>query len=439
MERIRPSEHKKQELKAFLDGGMKGELAQVGEAVGPLSEFIKLSVEKTLQEILEAEQDEYLGRNHYERNLIPGEERRLYRNGYEPAKLKTAEGVLEVSRPQVRGGGEPYRSELWERLAKTSEQLRRLITEMYVLGLSDRDVEEALSRSLGGFIVSKSKASQITDELYADYERFKERDLSGFDVAYLFIDAVYEPLRRYGSRTGIMCCWAYLGDGSRVLLDMTTSNSESLEACLDFLRGMVGRGLKTPLTITTDGAGGLIGAVDRIWPKSVRIRCWFHKMQNLEAKVPEPLWPEFKSRVVDIRDAPDRSSAEVRLAALLERWEERLPEACRCLRDDSAASLNHLLAPIRHRLYVRTTNLIERTFVEERRRTEVIPHLWDEKSLLKLVFGVLMRVSHRWCRPAFSIAEEIMIKNMRAEMFGENPPTDIIRPPKRKRSHLRVR
>jgi transposase-like protein len=411
MKKITPSETKKQALKELLRGkvGIKDE-------EGCLSEFIRLSVEKTLQELLEKEQEETLGRARYERRG----ETKVYRNGYEPGRLKTGEGIMEVEKPQIRGLNEPYRSDIWLRLSRTSEQLRQLIMEMYTLGMSTLDVEQALQRALGGFVLSKSSVSEITQELTVEYEAFKRRDLSGFDVAYLFIDMIYEPLRRYGSKTGVMCCWAYLTDGGKVLLDMTLGNGESYELSIDFLRGMVQRGLRTPLSVTTDGAKGLIKAVEAMWPKSKRIRCWFHKMQNLQSKVPAKAWHEFKALIEDMRDAPTWEEGQLRMERIVEKYKDLFPEACRCLQEDAEASLNHLLVPVRHRRYVRTTNLVERSFVEERRRTKTIPHLWDEKSMVKLCFATMIRVSDRWSQRQFSQQEQNMIIQLRNQFLGEN-------------------
>src|SRR5262249_43920208 len=144
--------------------------------------------------------------------------------------------------------------------------------------------------------------------------------------------------------------------------------------------------LQTPVTITTDGAPRLIKAVDLVWPRSLRIRCWFHKRQNLAQKVPPQAWPAFKALVVDMRDAPSSEEGHRRLQQLLVQYQRTFPEARKCLEDDAEASLNHLKVPARHQQDVRTSNLAERAFEEERRRTEVIPHLWDEASLLQLVF-----------------------------------------------------
>jgi putative transposase len=410
--KIAPSERKAQELQALLQGQCG---AESGEEL--LSTLVRLSTERVLQEALEQEQAEALGRERYERR----QGTLGYRNGYERGTLKTAEGVLRMQVPQIRGREEPYRSELWSQVAKTSEVLKQRIVEMYAGGLSQRDIEYSLEKALGQFIVSKSTVSELTDRLTEEYEAFHSRDLSGYEVAYLFMDAVYEPLRRWGSKTGVFCVWAICVDGRKVLLTLSTANSESYESCLEVLRDLVKRGLPTPVTITTAGAAGLTKASDAIWPKTLRIRCWFHQMQNLQQKVPPQAWPEFKALVMDMRDAPTVTAAEHRRQAIVTRYQRDFPEACRCLLDDGEASLNHLYVPQRHQPYVRTSNLAERAFEEERRRTKVIPHLWDEGSVVKLVFAVLIRVSERWGKKCFSEFEQQQIRSLRRQRQLDEP------------------
>jgi putative transposase len=410
--KIAPSEQKAQELQALLQGQLE---AESGEEF--LSTLVRLATERVIQEALEEEQAAALGRGRYERR--GGEQG--YRNGYERGTLKTAEGVLRVQVPQVRGQEAPYRSQLWSHVAKTSEVLKRLIVEMYAGGLSQRDIEYGLEKAVGQFILSKSAVSALTDSLTQEYEAFRTRDLSGYDVAYLFMDAVYEPLRRWGSRTGVFCVWAICVDGRKVLLTLSTANSESYESCLEVVRDLVKRGLQTPVTITTDGAAGLTKALDAIWPKALRIRCWFHKMQNLQQKIPPQAWPEFKQLVVDMRDAPSVAEAERRRQLLVNRYQRDFPEACRCLLDDADASLNHLYVPQRHQQFVRTSNLAERAFEEERRRTKVIPHLWDEGSVVKLVFAVLIRVSERWGKKCFSPFEQHQLRSLRRQRHLDEP------------------
>ena len=405
--RIAPSEQKAQALRALLEGQMEG---QKGEEL--LSLLVRLSTERVLQEALEHEQAETLGRGRYEARG----ERHGYRNGYENGTLKTAEGVLRVKVPQIRGQDEPYRSQLWRNVGVTSDVLKRLILEMYVGGMSQRDIEYSLEKAVGQFVLSKSTVSELSESLTEEYEAFRTRDLSGEAVAYLFIDTVYEPLRRWGNKTGVLCVWAICEDGRKILLSLSTTNSASYESCLEVLRELTKRGMQPPVTITTDGAPGLTKAVDAMWPQSLRIRCWFHKMQNLQQKVPALAWPEFKALVVDMRDAPTLEAARERRQAIVERYQREFPEACRCLLDDAEASLNHLAVPQRHQQYVRTSNLAERAFVEERRRTKVIPHLLDERSLVQLVFAVLIRVSDRWGKKGFSEFEQQQIRSLRRRL-----------------------
>ena len=194
----------------------------------------------------------------------------------QPGTLKSAEGVLRLQLPQIRGGEEPCRSKLWSKLSTTSEALKDLVVEMYAHGMSQRDIEQAL----GQFVLSKSSVSQISESLSEDYEAFKSRDLSGFDAAYLFIDAVYEPLRRYGCNTGVLCCWGICSDGSRVLLDLTLANNESQAAVTEFLQGMIRHGLRAPLTMTSDGAPGLIAALEATWPRAFRVRAGFTRCRT---------------------------------------------------------------------------------------------------------------------------------------------------------------
>jgi transposase-like protein len=175
---------KPQELQALVQGQLEG---QSGEEL--LSTWVRLSTERVLQEAWEDEQALALGRERYERR--GGQQG--YRNGYEPGTVKTAEGVLRVEVPQIRGRADSSRSELWSQVAKTREVLKRLIVEMYAGGLSQRDMEYSLEKALGQFVLSKSTVSELTDTLTQEYEVFRSRDLSGDEVADLFMDAGSEP------------------------------------------------------------------------------------------------------------------------------------------------------------------------------------------------------------------------------------------------------
>ena len=114
-----------------------------------------------------------------------------------------------VQVPQVRDAPETYRSRLMTFLRGNSDVLERLAVEMYARGLSTRDIEIALEEATASRLLSRTAVSQITEVLWAEYEAFAERDLSSFEVEYLFLDAVYESLRQQGGgKEGNLCAWA---------------------------------------------------------------------------------------------------------------------------------------------------------------------------------------------------------------------------------------
>jgi putative transposase len=321
-----------------------------------------------------------------------------------------------VKLPQSRGGEEPSRSPLGRQGAPTSDVRKRLIVEMYGGGMAQRDMEDSLESALGQFLLSQSTVSERSDRLSQEYEAWRTRDLRPEAVAYLFIDTVYEPWRRGGQKTGVLGVGAICEEGRQGLLSLSTTKSESYERCVEVVRGLVKRGLQTPVTITTDGALGLTKALDAMWPQSLRIRCWFHKRQNLPQKVPARAGPEFQALGVDMREAPTREKAAERRDALVERYQREFPEAWRGLVDDAEASLHPLTVPQRPQPEVRTSNLGERALVAERRRTKVIPHLFDESSLGNLVFGVLLGVSDRWGKQCFSAVEQQQVRSLRGRL-----------------------
>jgi transposase-like protein len=392
-----------EERLAQMGQEMRDELAE-GRQIG--GSFFRRAGQMVVEHLLAAEVAEVLGRQGHER-LEDGQAG--YRNGYKTRQMRTAEGKTPVRVPQVRGLDEPYRSAIWQGLGRRSVNLDKLVAEMYVRGLSTRDIEDLLKEISDDdqtLLLSKSSVSQITEVLWEEYEAFTKRDLAGFDVVYLFADAVYESLRQQANcRQAILVTWGILSDGSKILLHMSLGNKESQSSWLEHFRSLVSRNLPAPLTVTSDGAPGLIAAIAAMWPESERIRCWFHKMANVLDKVPDSLREKIKRLLQDVRDAPDHETGQQRATALIEHYQKELPSAMMCLAEDLEASLNHLKLPTLHQKAVRTTNLAERGFEEERRRSKVIPKFRSEQECLKLVFGTLWRASERWRKVKFTALE----------------------------------
>jgi putative transposase len=415
MNRVPPSERIGESIALLLSRGLEGDGSVVAE-------LMRLGAQRFVQELVEREVTAFLGRGHYERRPA-GEELLGYRNGYRPKSMNTAEGPVPVQIPQVRGSAEPFHSQVVAFLERNSDVLERLVAEMYARGLSTRDIEDALRDATGERLLTRTDVSQGTESLWAEYLRFRDRKLNDFDVVYLFLDAIFEPLRRTGTvKDGVLVAWGILRDGRRVLLHMAMGSRESEENWLEFLRDRVRRGLGVPLSITTDGAPGLIAAVEAMWPKSIRIRCWAHKVRNILDKVPDEMRAEIKAYLAAVREAPNPDEGKKAAEAFIARYERQFPSAVRSFTDDLPASLAHLKLPAAHRKFVRTTNLIERSFEEERRRTKTIPRFFDEHSALKLVFGALTRATARWQRLRITDLEQRHIARLRHQLGLEPPP-----------------
>jgi transposase-like protein len=215
--KVAPSTQKAQALAQWLEGQSD---PQSGEAL--LSAFVRLATERGLQEALEQEQAEALGRSRYERQPT----RQGYRNGSEDGTVKTAEGVFWLQLPPVRGLREPYRSKLWAALGRTRAVLTRLIVERSAGGRSPRDLAQALEKARGHCVVSKSAVSDSTARLSHADEALRTRARSGFAIASLFLATGYAPLRRWGSKTGGLCVWGSWGDGRKVLRTLSTAHRE---------------------------------------------------------------------------------------------------------------------------------------------------------------------------------------------------------------------
>lgn len=384
-----------------------------------LAEMLELGSRKILQEALEAEVDEFLGRDWYAHS---DQKPKGYRNGYLSKDFKTPDGRMRVERPRVRDCEESFQSKLLDRLDNMTESLKTLTVEMYTRGLSTRDIEATLTDQQGEMLVSKSEASRMSDSLYEEYERWTGRDLSSYDVVYLYADGVYESVRKLSDNQTILCVWGICSDGRKVLLGLEAVASESAASWEAHFDDLIARGLPQPLFVVSDGGKGVKAALTKCFPYATRGRCIAHKMRNLMNKLPrdEQIRGPIKRKIKAVYYAPDRQTADQLAAALIEAYAGEYPNMIKCFQTDLEACLAHLKFPAGHRRYIRTTNLIERAFVESKRRTKVIPAHINEKGAMKLVYGSLIRVARNWRRVSMSKLELTQLKHLRKTMVPED-------------------
>jgi putative transposase len=375
------------------------QLLAVGVGDNPretLSELARLGARLIIQRAVEDEFDAWLGRARYERRPEYQRGLRNYesgmRNGFRPRTVQTAEGELEIEIPQVREAAETFASKLFPRTPKLlrTEPLKALVIGAFVRGLSMRDVE-SLCEQAGLGKLSRSTASRMCEELKERFEAFKRRSLYDVNVVALFLDATFVSVRPSGPKEGVLVAWGFTEEGERVLLAVMLGMREAYEDWLALGRDLIARGLGAPMLIVADGAPGLVKMIEQCWPASDRQRCCVHRARNLYAKLPERERERVKRAYWQaLDDAINERDAKQRLQALVDQLDkDGYTAAARCLADDLDALVVHLRYPTRHRRRWRSTNLLERSLGEVKRRTKVMGRFPGEDSCLTLVWAVL--------------------------------------------------
>jgi putative transposase len=244
---------------------------------------------------------------------------------------------------------------------------------------------------------------RICQQLAEEFTGWSTRSLADVELDYLYLDGTcfrYHP----GARAEpVLVAYGITSTGRPVFLGLAPAASEGHDPWVDFLGDLKARGLPPPVLVVTDGAPGLLSAVEQAFPAALRQRCLVHRLRNLLAKVPTGAQAEVKAAYWqifdDIQPPAGQAAAEEarrRAEAFAARHERTYPAAVACLASTLDELTVHLRFPREHWRRIRHTNLLERTFGETRRRTKVIGRLPGERSCLTLVWAVLDRASKGW-------------------------------------------
>ena len=422
--RVSPSERIRAQIDELIAGAERGSLLEHFEDVA------RAAVRLVFQTALEAEVTEFLGRERYAR----GErEREGSRNGYSDMTVKTTAGEVTLQRPKTRGTDEKFASRLLGSGVTRTNALESLVIAGFVRGLSVRDVEASLADALGPeATISKSTVSRVCEAIKDEFDAWKTRSLADVEVDYLFLDGSHFKMHPGAPAEPVLVAWAITSAGKPVFLGLEPGNAESTDAWAGFLRDLLGRGLRDPLLVISDGAPGLIGAVEVVLPDSLRQRCLIHRARNVLAKVPAHAQATIKAEywaIFDLGDdvvPGDAAVAEVsrRARAFATKWRKLYPAAVDCLEADFSHLITYLRFPTDHHGRIRHSNFIERTFGETRRRVKVIGRLPGERSCLSLVWAVLDRASRGWRGVQQTIPSVRLLAEIRRELFATVPIVD---------------
>jgi putative transposase len=402
------------------------------DLAGAVEQVARLGAQLLLQAALEAEVTTFLGRDRYERAATAEDGRAGMRNGYCPTTVKTTAGPVTLQRPKLRGTTERFASQLFGVGVTRTNALESLVIAGFVRGLSVRDVEAALLDALGpAATVSKSTVSRVCEQIKDEFQAWSSRRLDDVTLDYLFLDGSHFKYHANAGAEPVLAAWGIDTDGKPVFIGLDAAASESGDAWAGFLTDLGERGLACPLLVISDGAPGLISAVERTMGAALRQRCLIHRARNVLAKIPKNAQAEVKADYWAIFDVPDTvqpgpdavAHVQRRLDSFARRWRDSYPAAVKCLLADRDSLTVYLRCPREHWTRVRHSNFIERTFGETRRRVKVIGRLPGEHSCLSLVWAVLDRASAGWRGFTMTAAGLRLLQDLRRSLL--DPPTPL--------------
>jgi putative transposase len=274
----------------------------------PIEVIIRDRVRGFIEELVEAELDDALGRSRYQRPGTADMARRPagYRHGRRERQLLGSFGPVTFSVPRGRlnnadGTHREWHSEALPRYARMTKQVEALITGAYLSGTNTRRVRRALGALFKG-AVSKDTVSRTWRKVQADWEAWGRRSLAEEDVVRLILDGTVVRVRldRQATSISLLVVLGIRRNGQKVLLAVRNMGGESEAAWRSLLDDLIGRGLTAPSFVIIDGAAGLEKALGLVWPTVLMQRCTVHKHRNLLAHAPERLHEEISADYNDM-------------------------------------------------------------------------------------------------------------------------------------------
>ena len=365
-----------------------------------LEAFARQRMQQLLQRLLEEEVDGLLGRGRYERReaVDPAVG---YRNGFgKPRRVSLSSGTLTVRRPRVRGLTERFESRLLPAFKRRTEEVGRLLPELYLHGLALGDFDLALRGLLGeGAPLSPASIARLKAGWQAEYEFWRTRSVADLEVVYLWVDGIYVKAGLEKDKAAMLVVLAGLRDGRKVILAVESGYRESTESWAALLRDLKRRGLRAPKLVIGDGHLGIWGALTAIFPEAAEQRCWNHRIMNVLDKLPRTRQAEARSLLTKIPYATTREEAE-RQKQAFQAWctKRGLAEVGRRLDRDWERMVTFYQFPQEHWKHLRTTNPVESPFAAVRLRTAAAKRFKKVENATAVIWKTLLVAEHTFRR-----------------------------------------
>lgn len=363
--------------------------------------YLRKLTKSLIEDTLNEEVIQYMQTQPYQRTLNAG--RLDYRNGYYYRNLDTTLGpVDDIAVPRSRRG--LFRPSVFNRYQRRQEAVNDVVCNVFLRGISTRDIAGAL-RPILGTTISASAVSRITKRLDRNVKGFHQRQLLD-EYQFLFLDGITLSVKGSLKAKKILILAAYgiTIFGRKELISFRIANAESTSACESFLNDLFRRGIKGEnlKMIITDGSKGFISAIELVYPCALHQRCWVHKLRNATKHLKKADIKAFKFDVRSIYNASTHRDAVRAFKHLRARWQRICPKAIACLERDMDELLSFLAIPIKEqfrafiRRQIRTTNIIERSFREVRRRTRPMGCFTNYDSVSRIIYAIFNRLNSKW-------------------------------------------
>jgi putative transposase len=359
---------------------------------GDVQGEVRRSAKKFFELLSERQRDRYMVSPRHGRSGP----RQDYRNGYYERDLATRFGALRLRIARCRKPG--FLPEVVRKFQRRADEVCLLIREAFLRGISTRQVGRVVG-ILTGETVSAQTVSTLIRQLDEAVREFHQARLKD-EYAYLFLDGVSLRMRRPTGRKRVHMLVAYgvRSDGTRHLLAFLRSQGESEADWEGLLQDLYRRGLegKSLLLIVTDGCAGLAAAIRTVYPRVAHQRCWVHKMRNILESVRKRDYDEVKQGAQAIYRAESRAEAVSAFRRFRARWQHDYGSMVRRLEHDLPELLSFFTLPRHLWKKVRTTNVIERCFVEVRRRTRPMVCFVNVASVDRIIYSIFQRFNLEW-------------------------------------------
>jgi transposase-like protein len=355
-----------------------------------LEEFARVKIRQHLQDLLEQEVTEWLGREKSERkgNALeqPG-----YRNGYGKKRRFTLSlGTIEIHRPRVRNLDERLVSKVLPLFKRNTQQVRDLIPELYLHGLAGGDFELALRGLLGeGAPLSASSLQRLKEKWQGEYEQWKSTAIEEQDWAYLWADGIYVKAGIGKEKAALLVVIGVQRDGSKRFLALEAGYRESKESWALVLRQLKVRGVKSARLFVGDGNLGLWAAVGEIYPQAQEQLCWNHKMLNVMDAVSKKEQVQAKGHLTAMMYGESRQEA-LKERKKFEQAFRHNPKAIKTVVENWERLTSYYDFPREHWKHLRTSNVVESPFSRVRLRTAASRRFKSQVNATCLIWKTLM-------------------------------------------------